>query len=110
MKNVSGEGVIVVKSFGPNGFVFETEQAAASLFTIFQQYNHNWKAIVNGKEVPVLKVNIGFMGIPVQPGKNIIEFIYKPRRVLQTGYLCISTLIALLLIFLIRMQRQRALK
>jgi hypothetical protein len=110
MKNVSGEGVIAVKSFGPNGFVFETEQAAASLFTIFQQYNHNWKAIVNGKEVPILKVNIGFMGIPVQPGKNTIEFIYKPRRVLQAGYLCISTLIALLLIFLKSMQRQQALK
>ena len=40
-------------------------------------YDKGWSAKVNGKEVPVIKVDYGFMAVPCEEGDNTIEFSYE---------------------------------
>ncbi|HMT02228.1 MAG TPA: YfhO family protein [Burkholderiales bacterium] len=61
----------------PNIFkgVFENKESGMLIFYIpFDKY---WKAKINGKKVIVQKVNIGFIGIPLQMGKNSYEIYYQ---------------------------------
>lgn len=48
----------------------------AVLFTI--PYDTGWKATVDGKEVPIQKMSIGFTGIMVDAGQHEIELRYFP--------------------------------
>ena len=40
-------------------------------------YDDGWSCYVDGREVPIEKVNIGFMAIKVEAGEHQIEFIYR---------------------------------
>ena len=40
-------------------------------------YEDGWSATVNGEEVPVEKVDTGFMAVPVEAGENDIVFTYE---------------------------------
>ena len=85
--------------FGPNQFSFESEINSMSLLNIFQQYNHNWHVIINGKSVQLIKTNIAFMGVIIPAGKSTIEFIYKPRTVIAGMWLSSLTVLFLLVYF-----------
>ncbi|MGZ5569388.1 MAG: YfhO family protein, partial [Limisphaerales bacterium] len=39
--------------------------------------DHNWKAFVDGKGVPVLRANEAFQAIEIPAGKHAIRFIYR---------------------------------
>jgi len=41
-------------------------------------YDRVWKATVNGKPVPLEKINFGFTGLLLDPGKHAIELTYEP--------------------------------
>ncbi len=41
-------------------------------------YDQGWKATVNGKIKPLEKINFGFTGLLLEPGKHAIELTYEP--------------------------------
>lgn len=41
-------------------------------------YDQGWKATVNGKAKPLEKVNFGFTGLLLEPGKHAIQLTYEP--------------------------------
>lgn len=41
-------------------------------------YDLGWKAKVNGKSMPLEKVNFGFTGLLLDPGTHAIELVYEP--------------------------------
>lgn len=53
-------------------------------------YSVGWSAYVDGNEVPTEKVNIGFVGLPLEAGKYTVEFVYETPY-LKLG-LALSTL------------------
>lgn len=53
-------------------------------------YDHGFSALVNGKVVPIEKVNTGFVGIPIMKGENKIVLSYFPQGL--TSGICISVL------------------
>lgn len=60
-----------------NGFRAELIRDKKSLVFFSIPYNSGWTATVNGKEVPIEKVNVGFMAVPVDAGISVIQFSYK---------------------------------
>ena len=41
-------------------------------------YDKDWRAYINGKEVPVYRANINFKAVSLPKGANNINFIYEP--------------------------------
>ena len=81
---------------GKNSFeaVVERDKEALVFFSI--PYDEGWKAYVNGAEVAVEKVNVGFMAVPVMSGTSTIVFEYETPG-LSTG-LIVSVIALVLLI------------
>lgn len=62
---------------GKNSFTATVEREKETLVFFSVPYDEGWSATVNGKEVPVEKVNVGFMAVPVGKGSSEIVFTYK---------------------------------
>lgn len=62
---------------GKNSFTAKVKRDKATLVFFSIPYDEGWSATVNGKEVPVEKVNVGFMAVPVEAGDSEIVFTYK---------------------------------
>ena len=65
-------------------------------------YEDGWTAKVNGKEVPVEKVNVGFMAVRCETGDNQIEFHYETPG-LRSGAVTSVCGIAALVLYLLWM-------
>ena len=53
------------------------EQEKASVLTTTIPYTSGWQAEVNGKAIETLRVNEGFVGIPLEAGKSKIVLTYQ---------------------------------
>ncbi|MBC7246355.1 MAG: YfhO family protein [Actinobacteria bacterium] len=63
-------------------------------------YYPEWHVYVDGEEREVLRVNLAAMGVELEPGEHVVEFIYKPSSLHQGLLVCAATLLLLLLLFL----------
>jgi len=79
------------------------------LLIVLDNWYPEWKATVNGRDVPVLRANHTFRAIPVAAGEQTVELRYEPAR-LRTGVLISLAVLALLLgaIALDVLRRRRA--
>lgn len=55
-------------------------QSAKNQFAVFSEvyYDRGWKAYIDGKETPIIKVNYVLRGLPIPGGKHQIEFRFEP--------------------------------
>lgn len=51
----------------------------ASLVVLSDTWHSNWTAVLNGKEVPIMKVNKAFRGVVVPKGSYIVKMQYQPK-------------------------------
>ncbi|MDT7879968.1 MAG: YfhO family protein [Candidatus Hydrothermia bacterium] len=72
-----------------------------SYLVFSENYHHQWKAYVNGKEKKVYRVNWTQMAIALNKGDYIVEFIYKPSLELLSLTLYILGFIILGLSFIL---------
>jgi hypothetical protein len=76
-KKFSGEGSIKLVSSAPNKLTYQADLKGDQL-AVFSEiyYPIGWKAFVDGKETPILKVNYLLRGLELKGGSYKIEFVY----------------------------------
>ena len=76
-RKFSAEGTIKMTHFVPNKLTYKADVKGNQL-AVFSEiyYPIGWKAYVDGKEVPILKVNYLLRGIELKDGQSKIEFVY----------------------------------
>jgi Bacterial membrane protein YfhO len=84
-----------------NDVVTYTSDAATNQFAVFSEiyYKAGWKALVDGKETPIVKVNYVLRGLALPAGKHNIEFRFEPPRLLMGKKLALIGLL-ITLVFL----------
>ncbi len=50
----------------------------AGYFSFIDNWDKDWKARVNGQDIPIEKLFKTFKSIPLDKGQHIIQFLYKP--------------------------------
>jgi uncharacterized membrane protein YfhO len=65
-------------SFSNNRIAGSIELKEAKLLFFSIPYDKGWHCIIDNKPIKPLLVNIGFMGLNLEPGKHTIEMFYKP--------------------------------
>jgi hypothetical protein len=85
-----------------NDIITYTSSAATNQFAVFSEiyYKAGWKAFIDGKETPIVKVNYVLRGLSVPAGKHSIEFKFEPQGYITGNKLTKFSLIALILLLL----------
>jgi hypothetical protein len=98
-RSFSGEGKIKMTSYAPNKIVYSSE-SKEDQFAVFSEiyYPEGWKALVDGKEIPIIKTNYLLRGLELQAGKHTIEFRFDLPKFHQSNFF---SLISSVVIFLI---------
>lgn len=85
----------VIKRESPEDLVISTAASAAGILVVSDSYDTAWKARLDGKRVPVLRVNGLFRGVLIPAGDHLVEFNYAPVSVtlglLLTGLSLLGT-------------------
>jgi hypothetical protein len=58
---------------------FPVERAGIAVMSYADAWHPSWKARVNGRDTPVYAGNLAYKAIPIQGGKNLIEFRFGSR-------------------------------
>lgn len=74
--NDTGYDWLVLKENSYNRLLFEARTQVSAFFTLSFPYSPNWKARIDGMEVPVYRANGHMLAIYADPGEHEIEFRY----------------------------------
>ena len=91
----------------PNRFLFAVNNAAPGKLVLFQQYNHNWKAVIGNQEMKIEKAHRAFMSVSLPAGNHRVEWHYHPGSVWSALILSLITLLAIAACFLLNMLRKK---
>lgn len=53
--------------------------AEPSILVLSQMHYPGWKALVDGRETPILRVDYAFVGVVLGPGAHAVRFLFNPR-------------------------------
>ena len=104
-------GELTIKQFSFNSLVLISSVPGRSDQPCFlyyaDAYHPHWQAYVNGKKVPVMRVNIGYKAIPIPYGEAQIVFkfgnLFYPLSFLCTLLMSTAILFAILYVFFTEM-------
>jgi Bacterial membrane protein YfhO len=76
---------ITVSSYKPNEIKYTTKNKNNG-FAVFSEnyYKNGWKATIDGKETPIMRVDYVLRGLKIPAGNHKIEFKFEPQ-VVKTG-------------------------
>ena len=83
--NFGGEDVerkAEVVRYEPNRIELQTNCGVSSVLVLSENHYSGWRAYVDGKLVPTLRINYNLRGVALSPGEHSISFVYRPKSVL----------------------------
>jgi hypothetical protein len=75
---VAQEGRVRITRVRANGFELEVASPTGGLVASSVSYVRGWRLQRDGEEAPVLRVNGGFVGFGVPPGRHRLHLEYRP--------------------------------
>ena len=85
---------------GKNSFEATVTREKETLVFFSIPYDEGWRAYVNGEEVVIEDVNMGFMAVPVKAGDSTIVFEYETPG-LKTGIIISSAALLVLIAYMV---------
>ncbi|MGE8154674.1 hypothetical protein ACQKP5_25955 [Pseudomonas vancouverensis] len=70
---------VSIDSYRNGEVVLSGETDRESLVVLSDTWHSNWSAVLNGKKVPIVKVDKAFRGVVVPAGNFIIRMEYQPK-------------------------------
>lgn len=92
---------VTMKTYEPNQLTYEVESANGGVLVFSENYYPEWTATVDGKEVPVGRVNYILRAIQVKPGKHQVVLSFFPKSVNRTetvAYIAFALLVICILL------------
>ncbi len=89
-----------------NSFTATVEREKETLVFFSIPYDDGWSAYVNGEQIDVEKVNVGFMAVPVGEGTSTIVFEYKTPG-LGTGLVVSGAAVLLMIAYMYAFSRSK---
>lgn len=93
----SSKGKAVFELDDPEEVLVRTECPLEGLLVLRDSWYPGWVAFIDGKKVPIFRVNGCFRGVLAPPGTHMVRFIYRPILVYIAGV--VSLLSSLLVIW-----------
>ncbi len=77
---VPDSGAVISLTKDDHDIVTYSSNSSTPQFAVFSEvfYDRGWKAFIDGKETPIVKVNYVLRGLSVPAGKHAIEFRFEP--------------------------------
>jgi uncharacterized membrane protein YfhO len=72
----------------PSHITIDYDMRTAGLIVLSDLWEAGWHAKINGREVPVLRVNHAFRGVMAPPGKGVLQYDYTPWGFIPGLKLC----------------------
>jgi hypothetical protein len=76
----------------PNNIILRTESGGDRLLVFGDTWYPGWSAAIDGREVPIHRVNYMFMGVEVPAGGHSVEFKFYPRHFTLCSIVALSVL------------------
>jgi hypothetical protein len=77
----TGEATVTMTSYAPNRIEYNAVSKGKQLIVFSEiYYPAGWKALVDGKEQDIIKVNYLLRGLELTDGSHTIEFIYEDPK------------------------------
>ena len=92
---------VTMNTYEPNQLTYEVESAKGGVLVFSENYYPEWTATVDGKEVPVGRVNYILRAIQVKPGKHQVVLSFFPKSVDRTetvAYIAFALLVICILL------------
>jgi len=75
---VRDAGAVTISRYEANRVDVRVETEKAALLVLSDTWFPGWRALVNGRQQPVLRVNHTLRGVVLEPGSSRVEFVYRP--------------------------------
>jgi hypothetical protein len=97
---------IEYESFAANKMKAVVTSDQPVLLNYLQNNYPGWVATVDGKYVPIQKVNIAFMAIELPAGRHTVAFIYQPNNIFIAWLISTVAFVATILLLLLFCKRR----
>lgn len=88
---------IVLTEYEPNKLVFNSHSSKDELAVFSDIYYPGWKALIDGKEAPIVRADYVLRAVPIPAGEHTIVFTFDPQSVHTTEIIAYTAIILLLL-------------
>ena len=86
--------------------ILSTGSKEPRLLVVSENYYPNWRAFVDGEEVPVLRANYVWKAVYLPPGEHRVELRYRSPTVLMTRAVTLLSLGAVLILGIVESRRR----
>ena len=88
-------GRVEITEQSPNEVKLEADLVRPGYVVLLERYDANWRATLDGREVPVLRANQIFRAVYAEPGRHVILFRYRQQGLAAGLLISAVTLVAL---------------
>ena len=92
-------------SFSKNEMRVSLENTEEEYLFAAVPYSEGWQAYDQGNPLEILKADVGFMALRLDPGKHEIQFVYKTPGFVPGALISIGSVVCFIAIILLRKKR-----